>query len=352
MNSETQNEIIDFATMWNKIWSNKWHILQVVIITFVVSCIIILPVPRTYNSNTQVSPEASSSTIGSLGSLASSFGINLGGMQTNDALFPELYPDIISTNEFIVGLFDVPVRSLDGEIDTNYYTYMRKYQRTPYYAYPFKWLAMLKNLFANKQNEIGNGTINPNHLDKETDLLVKSIRENIGCKVDKKTGVITIAVNAQDPLICATMTDTISKRLQNVITEYRTKKARIDADYYYTLMVEAEQEFTKADQIYSNFCDANWNVQSQAVNSQKERLENDRDIKKNTYNAVISQYQVAMAKVQERTPVYTVLSAPCVPVKASKPKRMIFVLFMCFMAGIVSCSIICKKEIKIFLSAI
>lgn len=332
MNTEEPKDYIDLVEVCKRIWANRKQFYIVWPITFVVACIIILPVPRTYVSQTVVSPESSNtSSLGSLASIASSFGINLGNIENHDALFPDLYPDIVSTNEFIVGLFDVPVHSIDGEINTDYYTYMHDYQKTAYYKYPKKWLFKLKNAIIPKKKYAGtgeNGKIDPNWLDYETNDMVQKISEQIGCSVDKKTGVITISFQAQDPLICAMMTDTIRERLQNVITDYRTRKARIDADYYHQLLVEAETEFAKADDTYSKFCDANWNVTTQTVNSQKERLENDRELKKNTYNALLSQYQIALAKVQERTPVYTIMSAPNVPIKASKPKRVIFVLFM------------------------
>lgn len=332
MNAEEQKDYIDLIEVCKKIWANRKLFYIVWPITFVVACAIILPIPRTYESYTVVSPESSNtSSLGSLASIASSFGFNIGNMESHDALFPDLYPDIVSTNEFIVGLFDVPVRSIDGEIDTDYYTYIHDHQKTAYYKYPKKWLFNLMKILIPKKQYSGtgeNGKINPNWLDYETNDMVQNISEQIGCSVDKKTGVITISFTAQDPLICTMMADTVRERLQNVITDYRTKKARIDADYYQRLVVDAEKELAAADAAFARYCDANWNITSQAVNTERERLENERELKKSAYNALLGQYQLAIARVQERTPVYTVMSAPNVPVKASKPKRVIFVLFM------------------------
>lgn len=324
---EEQKDYIDLIEVTKKIWANRKQFYIVWPITFVLACIVILPVPRTYESETIVSPESTStSNLGSLASIASSFGVNLGGMESSDALFPDLYPDIITTNDFIVDLFNVPITTEDNELSTDYYTYMKKHQKTAYYKYPFKWLHMLKKLFMPKNG--GSGEIDPHHLSRETNDLVDKIRDNIHCGIDKKTGVITIRVEDQDPIVCTTMTDTVSARLQNLITDYRTRKARVDADYYHQLLLSAEQDYLVADAAYNRFCDANWNVTTQSANSEKERLANTRSLTQNTYNALVSQYQLAVAKVQERTPVYTVLKPAYVPVRASKPKRMIFVLAM------------------------
>ena len=57
-------------------------------------------------------------------------------------------------------------------------------------------------------------------------------------------------------------------------------------------------------------------------------LENDMQLKFNTYTAMNTQYQAAVAKLQERTPAFTTIQGAAVPYKASGPKRMAFVLGM------------------------
>ena len=61
---------------------------------------------------------------------------------------------------------------------------------------------------------------------------------------------------------------------------------------------------------------------------------------------MMTQYQAAKAKVQERTPAFTIVKGAAVPVKASGPKRMIFVLSMLFLAFIATTLYIAKAELK------
>ena len=79
---ETQNnkEVIDLREVWKQIWSRKRLFFKVWSITFVVSCLIIIPVPRTYRATVSMVPETMSVSSGTLSSLASSFGINMGNM--------------------------------------------------------------------------------------------------------------------------------------------------------------------------------------------------------------------------------------------------------------------------------
>ena len=53
--------------------------------------------------------------------------------------------------------------------------------------------------------------------------MIENLKKDISISVDKKTDVITLSFTDQDPLIAATMVDTIMCRLQNQITAYRSQ---------------------------------------------------------------------------------------------------------------------------------
>lgn len=147
--------------------------------------------------------------------------------------------------------------------------------------------------------------------------------------MDKKTSVITIEVTDQDPLIAASLADTLMNRLQVFITDYRTKKAIRDLDYIRNLYEDAKADYTSARKEYAAFCDANQDVILQEVQSEMEEMENDMQLKYNTYTQLTEQLQMAQAKVQERTPVYTIVQNASVPTKHSnKPKVLILAVFL------------------------
>ena len=315
-------------------------------IVFVLSCAYILCIPRTYTSSLSLAPEMnnSSSLGGTIGSLASSFGFDLGNMETSDAINPMLYPDLMEDNGFIVGLFDIKVVSADGEIKCNYYDYLTKHQDEPFWS---KGIGSIKNLFAEKETPIkGASKSSPYMLSKKQDGIVEGIRKDITISIDKKTAVITITAQAQDPLICKTLADSVKERLQVFITNYRTSKSRIDEEYYKNLATEAKHEYEKARQLYGSYADANTDLQLASLRSKQEDLENDMQLKYNAYSTMMTQYQAAKAKVQERTPAFTIVKGAAVPVKASGPKRMIFVISMLFLAFIATTLYIAKDELK------
>ena len=173
------------------------------------------------------------------------------------------------------------------------------------------------------------------------------MQDNIQCTNDKRTDVTTIKVKAQDPLISALLADSISARLQNFIIRYRTSKARLDLEYYQQLSDSALIEYNAAGARYSAFCDANKNMSQQSVLTRKNQLQTDFDLKSATYQAYQAQVQAMKSKVQEKTPAFTVLKSTIVPVRAAGPKRVIFVLTMCFLAGVGLSFWLCRKELHL-----
>ena len=159
-----------------------------------------------------------------------------------------------------------------------------------------------------------------------------------GVSVDKKTGVTTISVTMQDPRISACLTDTVVNRLQSYIIDYRTNKARKDFHFQEKLFERKKKEYEQAQENYAKFADANKNIILQSYRAEQVRLENEMNLAYQVYTSVAQQLQMAEAKVQEITPVYTVVEPATIPVKASKPNKVMILLGVVFLVGIVCVS--------------
>lgn len=324
---------IDVGEIFRRINEHKKKFSIVILSVAVVSSLLIIQVPRTYKCDVSLAPESDDlASGGSLSSLASSFGFDLGNaMPSADAIYPLLYPDLFKSNDFIVSLFDIEVTKIDGSLSTSYYDYLLNHQDYPFWAPAINWIK--RQIAPAPKYSAGSGgtssdNINPFQLTVRQDALVKSVKNSIKCDVDKKTNVISITVTDQDPLICATLADSVRQRLQNFITAYRTSKARADYKYYKDLTDNAKSEYDDAMQAYSAFCDTHKNVILQAYISQRDDLENDMQTKFSSYSALNTQLQAVKARIQEKTPAFTLLQSATVPVKPDGPKRMIFVLAM------------------------
>lgn len=344
---EIRNEsgVIDIRKVVQSIWARRMLFVKVLPVVFVLSCLYIVCIPRSYTSSCRLAPEINSSGGGGMiGSLASSFGIDLSEMNTTDAITPMLYPDLMEDNKFVVELFPVKVKKADGSLETDYYDYLLHHQE---YAWWSKGLFWLKSLF--KSETKGGGELlesSPYVLSRGDHDLVGAIRGRIGLSLDKKTGVITVTVEDQDPYICKTMADSVSVHLQQFITQYRTNKARVDEEYYRNLVERATEEYEAACEEYAKMSDANSGLVLNRFQLKLSNLEKRMELKYAALQTLTAQLQNASAKVQERTPVFTVLKGAEMPVKPDKPKRMIFVITMVFLAGVCVCLYILRDIVK------
>lgn len=213
---------------------------------------------------------------------------------------------------------------------------------------PLKWVHSLTSLFTKKDGKggSGNGEFDPYALSKKDDNICQAIRNNILINIDRKTSVISITVKSQDPLVSKIVADSVRTQLQDYIIQYRTSKARNDMLYFQKLTNEAKAEYVKARREYGSYADANTDVVLESYKAKQEDLENDMQLKYNNYSSMLAQYQAAKAKVQERTPAFTTIQGAEVPIKASGPKRMLFVLGILFLVTIIDILFIFRKDIK------
>ena len=347
---EERKRIIDLNKIFKIIWSKKRIFFIVWTVTFILSCIWIFPQPRYYTADVSLAPEAAGEDVGGLAGIASSFGLSIGGAGT-DALYPILYPDLMKSNNFIVGLMTIQITTTatddEPSITTDYYTYLKLHQKYNPLTSPFT--KAFYSLQAMLSKEKAGKSITAKDLDpfipskKDAELFDKA-KDKITCSVDKKTDVISISVQDQDPLVCATMADSVRQHLQDFITQYRTKKTRIDVEYYQNLTDSAKLEYESAVNKYSIFCDANQDVILQSVNSKRDALEQEMQMRYNTYSALNTQLEAMKAKLQERTPAFTTLKSASVPVKPAGPKRVLFIIGMIVLATFITSVFIFGKN--------
>ncbi len=336
---QPEEQEIDLIELAQKVWAERKLIFKACGIAVVVALVVAFSIPKEYATSVTLAPETGGkSGTGSIGALAAMAGINLGASSGEDALSPDLYPDIVSSTPFLTSLFDVRVKSEEAEVDTTLYAYLKEYQRSPWWSVvlsaPFKALGWIMSLFRDEPEEGEDAQLDPFHLTQEESNIAKALSNRLSISVDKKTGVTTLTVTMQDALISASLTDTVMHSLQDYITDYRTNKARHDLAYMEKLYDEAKADYTEAQQKYAQFADANLNISRLVYRAEQERLQNEMNLAYQMYTTVSQQLQMAKAKVQEITPVYTVVQPATVPLSASKPNKLMILVGFVFLAAV------------------
>ncbi|OUP07249.1 chain-length determining protein [Mediterranea sp. An20] len=334
-NQQAAEQEIDLLELAKKLWQRRKTFYKAFGIAVVVALVIAFSLPKQYGVTVTLSPESGeNSTGGNLGGIASMIGVNLGGSET-DALNITLFPDILSSNPFALELYGMPVTVEDGEETTSMplNEYMES-QSKPWWGWlmslPGKAVGGILSLF--KDEEEGSAALNPFRLSKEETLKLEAIKHSMSATVDKKTGITTITVTLQDPLVAATVADSVVRKLQDYVTDYRTRKAIDDCAYWEKLYTERQSEYYTAQQKYAAYVDENKGLYTQKSKVEGDRLQNDMNLAYQVYSQTAQQLQLTRGKIQEAKPVFAVVNPATVPIKAASPKKLMILVGFVFLA--------------------
>ena len=328
---------IDLMEYARKLWAARKLLLKVAGLAIIVGIVIALTTPKQYTVSVTLAPESSKTGGGGLSGIASMLGVGGFNMGSDaDALNVTLYPDIVSSTPFILDLMDTPVSTIDEEQpDTTLVGYLKEYTSSSLMgtimSLPFKAIGGIMSLFKSEEEE-KTDIINPFHLTQEQSQTVNGLKKMIVANVDKKTGVTTVSVTMQDPMVAAILTDTVIVKLKEHITKYRISKAEEDCKYWEELNKVRQDDYYIKQKKYAEYVDANKNVVLQSVRIEQERLQNEMNLAYQVYSSVASQLQMAKAKVQEAKPVFAVVEPASVPLQPSGTSRKMILLGVVFLA--------------------
>ena len=333
-NHEEEEKEIDLLELASKLWAQRKKLAIWSVCGAVVGLVIAFSIPKEYSTSVKLSPEITDAKAsgGSLGALASMAGLSAGNASGADAVYPQLYPDVVSSVPFTTSLFDVEVQTKeDGNIMT-VRQFLEEETSAPWWSAVLGVPGKLIGLLKTKEEVPGDHKLDNFQLTLDESQLVEALNRGVSASVDQKTSVVTIDVTMQDPRISAILADTVVARLQEYITDYRTNKARNDLKYAEKLNEEAKNNYYKAQQRYADYLDRNQRLAFHSAQTMRDRLENEATLAFNLYNQTAQQVQKAQAKVQENTPVYAVVTPATVPVKASSPKKFMILAGFTFLA--------------------
>lgn len=327
---DTDELEIDWIGIFSKLLKHWKQIFLISFIFGVLGIVSALTMTRKYNVTMTLAPEIANRTNSSLSSITSMLGLN--GVALNpgtDAMSITLFPEICQSTPFLAALLDVPLTSYVSEkqqeegvqpIQTTVYKHFSGEDKEKKGL--SKWLESLKK---EKDEKPYTGVVDATELPSKQAMVVKALGNSISAEVDKKTGVTSISVTMDDRMMAKQLADTVCTRLQKYVSEYRTKKAKADYEYYVSLAQEARETQIKAQAAYARSVDYDRSVILQSKNSEKERLRADANLASDIYSQLAQQRELARAKIQEEKPVYAVVQPATLPQHAmnSRVKRVL-----------------------------
>ena len=337
-NNHNDEEIeIDLMDLLRKVIGIRKKVYKAAGIGLVVGVIVAISIPKQYTVEVTLSPEMGNNKEGGLSGLAASFlgsGVTMG--DGTDALNASLSADIVSSTPFLLELSAMEIPVTKNEVMT-LNTYLDE-ETSPWWSYVIGFPSMViggvKSLFTEEDeitsfNKTSQGAI---ELSKKESKKIAALKKMITASVDKKTSMTSVTATFQDPKVAAVVADSVVKKLQEYIIDYRTFKAKEDCIYLEKLFKERQQEYYAAQKKYADYLDSHDNLILQSVRAEQERLQNDMSLAYQVYSQVAGQLQVARAKVQEEKPVFAIVEPAVVPLEPSGTSRKVYVLAFIFLS--------------------
>lgn len=326
---------IDLLDIFRKIIAIRKKLYKAAIVGLIIGVIVGLSIPKRYTVNVTLSPEMGSDKgSNGLSGLAASFlGGGTGVGSSVDALNASLSSDIVSSTPFLLELLSIKVSSNKGITLLSYLSS----QSSPWWSYvvglPGMIISEVKSWFNSENDKIvtNNTRLGILELTKEESQKIGILKKVITVSVDKKTAMTAIQVTLQDPQTAAIVADSVVKKLQKYIIDYRTSKVKEDCVYLEKLFDERRQEYYKAQKRYAHYIDSHDNLVLQSVRTEQERLQNDMNLSFQVYSQVANQLQVSRAKVQEEKPVFAIVEPAVVPLTPSNTGLKVYILLFMFL---------------------
>ena len=158
----------------------------------------------------------------------------------------------------------------------------------------------------------------------DRDLLYRDLDQVTDFTIDKKTGVIRLAVETEFPALSQAVLSTYVAELENFNLHKRRSQAKESEVYLARQLQLKKRELTEAEQQLERFQseNRNWSATSNAeILGELTRLQREVEIKSAVYLHLTREYEMAQFEAQKDVPIVSLLDPPSLPTQKSGPFR-------------------------------
>ncbi len=350
---QNEEDRIDLLELVKAVWDGRQTVLKTVAVFIIFGLLVAFGSSEEYTSQVRLMPETQQqSALGGLGGLARQFGISAGPQQSTEGIPPSLYPDVTQSTVFLRELLDYEIAVPEGgqatlmdyfkeQRGSSFLMFLRRYTiRLPYTV--IGWFRSSDDNPAEMDLQLAGHTKTERlvQMSREEWEILRNLRNRISADVNRETGVVTIAVEMRNGVLAADVADEVVIRLGNYITDYRTEKARRDAEFIEQRFDEARERFDEAQRELARFNDENRGQLTAMARTEEQLLQSNYNLTFNLYNTMAERLEEARIKLQEETPVMNVLEPAAVPDRRSSPKRGRLLILYTVFGGFVGVGLI------------
>ena len=350
---------IDIVALAKKVWEKRNFIIKVTCCAFVLGIFVALVTPRKYTATRIFLPQSNSSSArsGSLSSLASLAGINLGDGLQDGPMSPLVYPHFLTNVAFQKELMNTPI-NFDGiENPVSLFDYYTdpQYDKHPVLTgikkytieLPGTLMSLIRGDKKHEDDVLGDGNTTGfqiAQMTKKEAKIAKELSKKVSLVIDKKEGFITISATMNEALAAAQLNEALFTLLRKYVTEFKIDKSQQYLDYIQMEHDQAKLEYEELQNQYAKYLDANRGSKTAVAEVEADRLKSEVTLANQLYTSLANNLLAAKVKVKEENVVFTDISPVSVPDQPSNSKKKTVLAWM-FLGFILACGWVIGRDI-------
>lgn len=306
-------------------WERRLTTLILVVSGIIGAIVTLYTTPEVYKSSTtiisQVKPSAPN-----LQRLRGLAGLQSGAASGENGLTePTLYPNLVKSDVFLIGLLETPIRSSIFRKRTNLINFLFNHEERNFFEVWF--MALRAGKMPKPRTEFipmpPTGYGQRRYKGDSTIVLItpvqrkaiSELRKAITVELDAETGFITVNVELPERRMSAEVNAKVIEELISFATEFEVRKEKKNLEFMVVQTKEARLVYEAAQQRLAKFLDGNLNVVSARVSTKETQLRQEIGIYLQIYKQMALDLEQAKIKLENQTPIYTVFSPTKLPLR-------------------------------------
>ncbi|MFN0097612.1 MAG: GNVR domain-containing protein [Gemmatimonadaceae bacterium] len=338
--------VAELRLLAQAVWAERRSVLRLMSVTLAIGLFVALGSGEEYSAKTRILPYRSGvGSVGGLSGLAGLAGIRLPAGTGDQTITADLYPEVAKSQDFRIAVAETPVyfSSLGRSASTvEYFRDLRKTPITEWIAtytlgLPGEVASLLRPSSAGAPVRVPTTDSVPRLVsyDRKYLKLVKRLDKRLAIAIDKRTSVITISGQMPDPYAAADLVRVTSDQLMEYIIDYESRKAGEQFRFVNEQFQQAKVRYEASQRALASFADRNRVLMSATAQIDRDRLQRDFDLAFEVYQQFSRELEQARIKMNQDTPVFTVLEQVSVPTDRTSPRRAQIVLMALFIGALI-----------------
>lgn len=311
---------------WAYVWQYRKLMGRLAALGVFVGLIVWLSIPNEYQTDIFTVAEPRVVYVDQYGAVTTN---SASADRIRDAILPSNYYKFMASPTFLLPLTHIPV-TLDDDEHTSMtlYDYMAEHQRYPWWQYVISGVFSIPRLMLAPFRGGDEDTLSARQSLRETlpmdnegvvwlsrkdARVVKALKRRFDVSVDVDKQSVTLMVRMQDPLVSATVADSLLAHVQRYMTRYRREKEQKLLTENERLLRQAREDYYRAQDEYAHYADSHQDLATATARAERAKLSVRMQLAEREYRRADRLVQASRRRVAMERPVLTVIEGARVP---------------------------------------